>query len=63
MCANSIAAAHFGLHVGEMTALDATSVATLLCEFGQRSALRGENPFRAKAYARAAEFACAQPST
>jgi DNA polymerase (family X) len=55
MYANSIAAAHFGLHVGEMTALDATSVATLLREFGQRSALRGENPFRAKAYARAAD--------
>ena len=42
-------------HVGEMSALDATSVATLLREFGQRSALRGGNPFRAKAYARAAD--------
>ena len=38
-----------------MTALDATSVAALLREFGQRSALRGDNPFRAKAYARAAD--------
>jgi DNA polymerase (family 10) len=38
-----------------MTALDASSVASLLREFGQRSALRGGNPFRAKAYARAAD--------
>ena len=38
-----------------MTTLDATSVAALLREFGQRSALRGDNPFRAKAYARAAD--------
>jgi DNA polymerase (family 10) len=38
-----------------MTALDASSVAALLREFGQRSALRGGNPFRAKAYARAAD--------
>ena len=33
----------------------AASVAALLREFGQRSALRGGNPFRAKAYARAAD--------
>ena len=33
-----------------MTALDASSVAALLREFGQRTALRGGNPFRAKAY-------------
>ena len=38
-----------------MTGLDASSVAALLREFGQRSALRGGNPFRAKAYARAAD--------
>jgi DNA polymerase (family 10) len=38
-----------------MTSLDAFSVAALLREFGQRSALRGGNPFRAKAYARAAD--------
>src|ERR1700756_1228498 len=38
-----------------MTSLDACSVAALLREFGQRSALRGGNPFRAKAYSRAAD--------
>jgi DNA polymerase (family X) len=38
-----------------MSAPDASAVATLLREFGQRSALRGGNPFRAKAYARAAD--------
>src|SRR6185295_16244244 len=38
-----------------MAALDASAVAALLREFGQRSALRGGNPFRAKAYARAAD--------
>src|SRR6185436_15909394 len=38
-----------------MTTPDASSVAALLREFGQRSALRGGNPFRAKAYARAAD--------
>jgi DNA polymerase (family 10) len=38
----------------DMTRLDASSVAALLREFGQRSALRGGNPFRANAYARAA---------
>ena len=41
--------------VNDMTSLDASSVAALLREFGQRSALRGDNPFRAKAYARAAD--------
>jgi DNA polymerase (family 10) len=35
--------------------LDASEVAKLLREFGQRTALRGGNPFRAKAYARAAD--------
>jgi Virulence factor BrkB len=34
-----------------MTGLDASSVAALLRGFGKRSALRGGNPFRAKAYA------------
>jgi DNA polymerase (family X) len=34
--------------------LDASEVAALLREFGQRMALRGGNPFRAKSYARAA---------
>jgi DNA polymerase (family 10) len=38
-----------------MPALDASAVARLLREFGQRTALRGGNPFRAKAYARAAD--------
>jgi DNA polymerase (family 10) len=38
-----------------MTAPDASAVAALLREFGQRSALHGGNPFRAKVYARAAE--------
>ena len=38
-----------------MTVLDTSSVAALLREFAQRSALRGGNPFRAKAYARAAD--------
>ena len=38
-----------------MTALGASAVAALLREFGQRSALRGGNPFRAKAYGRAAD--------
>ena len=38
-----------------MTAPDASAIAALLREFGQRSALRGGNPFRSKAYARAAD--------
>jgi DNA polymerase (family X) len=38
-----------------VTGLDASSVATLLRELAQRSALRADNPFRTKAYARAAE--------
>ena len=41
--------------VSHMTSRDASSVAALLREFGQREALRGGNPFRAKAYARAAD--------
>jgi DNA polymerase (family X) len=38
-----------------MATLDASAVARLLREFGQRTALRGDNPFKAKAYARAAD--------
>jgi DNA polymerase (family 10) len=38
-----------------MPALSAPEVAILLREFGQRTALRGGNPYRAKAYTRAAE--------
>jgi DNA polymerase (family X) len=38
-----------------MTLLDATEVAKLLAEYGQRTALAGGNPYRAKAYLRAAE--------
>ena len=38
-----------------MTGPDVSSVAALLREFAQRSALRGDNPFRTKAYARAAD--------
>jgi DNA polymerase (family X) len=35
--------------------LDGPSVAALLIEIGQRLALAGENPYKARAYARAAE--------
>ena len=38
-----------------MSHLDTQSIAQLLRELGQRSALRGDNPYRAKAYARAAD--------
>jgi DNA polymerase/3'-5' exonuclease PolX len=38
-----------------MPSLSAPEVAKLLQEFGQRTALRGGNPYRAKAYTRAAE--------
>jgi DNA polymerase (family X) len=38
-----------------MAALETPEVAALLLEFAQRSALRGGNPYRAKAYRRAAE--------
>src|ERR1700759_669467 len=41
--------------VTRMTALGASAVAARLRECGQRSALRGGNPFRAKAYGRAAD--------
>src|SRR3954466_1625107 len=47
-------------HVGPardsfMPKLDALEVAALLAEYGRRSALRGGNPYRPKAYIRAAE--------
>ena len=38
-----------------MASLDTAAVAALLREYGQRSALRGGNPYRAKAYLRAAD--------
>src|SRR4051812_10179974 len=38
----------------------ATEVAALLREFGRRSALAGGNPFRAKAYQRAADSLATQ---
>src|SRR4051812_24923012 len=38
-----------------MAGLDASSVANLLKEFGQRTELRGGNPYRGRAYIRAAE--------
>src|SRR4051812_13062910 len=46
-----------------MARLDAPEVAALLAEYGRRSALRGGNPYRAKAYLRAAEnrLALAEP--
>ena len=40
--------------------LDASAVAKLLHEFGQRTALRGGNPYRTRAYSRAAENLLAQ---
>src|SRR5438105_11376754 len=38
-----------------MPSLSVPKVANLLREYGQRTALRGGNPYRAKAYTRAAE--------
>src|SRR6185503_18958471 len=38
-----------------MPSLDARGVATLLREYAQRTAMRGGNPYRAKAYSRAAD--------
>jgi DNA polymerase (family 10) len=38
-----------------MATIDTRDVIKLLREFGQRVALRGGNPYRAKAYERAAE--------
>lgn len=38
-----------------MASLDTDAVAILLREYGRRSALRGGNPYRARAYSRAAD--------
>ena len=38
-----------------MAKLDASEVVGLLSEYGRRTALRGGNPYRSKAYVRAAE--------
>jgi DNA polymerase (family 10) len=38
-----------------MAGLDAAAVARLLVEFGRRMELAGENPYRARAYSKAAE--------
>jgi DNA polymerase (family 10) len=38
-----------------MASLDASEVAKLLAEYGRRAALAGSNPYRSKAYLRAAE--------
>ena len=38
-----------------MAGLDAAEVARLLVEFGRRMELAGENPYRARAYGKAAE--------
>ena len=38
-----------------MTPLDAMQVAKLLAEYGRRTALAGGNPYRSKAYMRAAD--------
>jgi DNA polymerase (family 10) len=53
----------FGRCLTVMAALAASEVAKLLQEFGHRTALRGGNPYRAKAYTRAAEnlLALTQP--
>jgi DNA polymerase (family 10) len=42
-----------------MPSLDARAVAGLLREYAQRTALRGGNPYRAKAYSRAADSVAA----
>src|SRR5215213_10496138 len=44
-----------------MAVADATTVSRLLREFGQYSALQGGNPYRAKAYARAADSLATLP--
>jgi DNA polymerase (family 10) len=44
-----------------MPRLNASEVASLLTEYGRRSALKGGNPYRAKAYIRAAENLRALP--
>ena len=42
-------------HLLPMAPLDTAAIAALIREYGQRLALRGGNPFRAKAFARAAD--------
>src|SRR4029453_7489322 len=44
-----------------MAGLDKSEIARLLHEFGQRTAFRGGNPYRARAYTRAAENLLAVP--
>ena len=44
-----------------MAGLDTSEIARLLHEFGQRTAFRGGNPYRARAYTRAAENLLAVP--
>ena len=44
----------------KMKRLDAAEVASLLIEYGRRAALAGGNPYRARAYVRAAESLAAQ---
>ena len=44
-----------------MPELSASAVAALLAEYGQRLTLKGGNPYRAKAYRRAAENLLALP--
>ena len=44
-----------------MPSLDARALASLLREYAQRTALRGGNPYRAKAYERAADSLAALP--
>ena len=52
------------LDVNDMTSLDTSSVAAaLLGELGRRSALRGDNPFRAKASARRTGFSIVAAKT
>jgi DNA polymerase (family 10) len=46
-----------------MPTLDAAAVAKLLHELGQRTALRGGNPYRSRAYTRAAESLLALPES
>src|SRR5215207_9939656 len=44
-----------GNRVARMAKLDASAVATLLIEIGRRLVLAGENPYKARAYSRAAQ--------
>ena len=46
---------HGGNRVARMAKLDASAVATLLIEIGRRLVLAGENPYKARAYSRAAQ--------